>query len=435
MTRHVSLLLVLALAIPFAACDSNDPDDPPMMVDTTITATAAATPALSTLVAALQAAELDDDLAGTGPFTVFAPTNSAFDALPDGEVDRLLLPENRAELQSVLTYHVVPGTFRAADLSDGQILTTLEGEQLTVSVSGGTVMVNGATVTTPNVDASNGVVHLIDAVIAFPDDIVGLAVGTASLSTLVTALTTADLVSTLQGDGPFTVFAPNDAAFEGVQENLLGALLGDDAQLTELLTYHVVPGELFAADLSDGQMLTTVQGDMLEVSVTGGRVFVDGSEVIAANINADNGVVHVVEDVLLGPIDIVDAAGLLGYSELAAAATRAGLVDALRGDGPLTVFAPDDDAFDAAGADALTDGQIANVLLYHVVSARALSTDLSNGQTLDTLLDGETLDVLISGGTVTIDGAQSDATVVVPDVVVGNGVIHGVDAVLLPSAF
>jgi uncharacterized surface protein with fasciclin (FAS1) repeats len=119
----------------------------------------------TTLVAAVQAAGLAETLSGTGPFTVFAPTNGAFNKLPAGTVDNLVKPENKAQLTNILTYHVVPGAYRAADLKDGQKLKTVQGTELTVSVKNGSVMIDGATVTIPDVISSNGVTHVIDAVV------------------------------------------------------------------------------------------------------------------------------------------------------------------------------------------------------------------------------------------------------------------------------
>lgn len=119
----------------------------------------------TTLVTAVQAADLAGTLSGAGPFTVFAPTNTAFEKLPAGTVDNLLKAENKEQLQSVLTYHVVPGKYMASDLKDGQTLKTVQGSDLKVTVKDGTVMVDGATVTIPNVVSSNGVTHVIDAVI------------------------------------------------------------------------------------------------------------------------------------------------------------------------------------------------------------------------------------------------------------------------------
>jgi uncharacterized surface protein with fasciclin (FAS1) repeats len=131
----------------------------------TIVDLAVATPELSTLVSAVQAADLVETLSSEGPFTVFAPTNDAFAALPAGTLDSLLLPENKQQLTDILTYHVVAGKVMSSDLSDGQVITTVNGATLTVSIADGVVKVGDATVTTADVEASNGVVHVIDAVL------------------------------------------------------------------------------------------------------------------------------------------------------------------------------------------------------------------------------------------------------------------------------
>merc|ERR1712028_285875 len=169
---------------------------------------AVATPDLSTLVTALKAADLVDTLSGKGPFTVFAPTNEAFAALPAGVLANLLKPENKAQLVDILTYHVAPGDVHAKDLHDMEMITTVEGKSVTARVSGSSIFINSAKVTAADNDASNGVVHIIDAVLVpgsapIPkNNIVDLAVANPDLSTLVTALKAADLVDTLSGIGP-----------------------------------------------------------------------------------------------------------------------------------------------------------------------------------------------------------------------------------------
>lgn len=135
------------------------------MAEPNIVEVAVGNPDFSTLVAALQAADLVDALAGEGPFTVFAPTNAAFAALPDGTVEMLLLPENKEKLVAILTYHVVPGKVMAADVVTLTEATSLEGDTIAISVTDGVVMVDDATVVATDVAASNGVIHVIDAVI------------------------------------------------------------------------------------------------------------------------------------------------------------------------------------------------------------------------------------------------------------------------------
>merc|ERR1719478_790417 len=179
---------------------------------------AVGTPDLSTLVTALKAGQLVDTLSGAGPFTVFAPTNEAFAKLPKATLASLLEPKNIKQLQDVLTYHVASGSVHAADLKPFQEIKTVEGKDVRVVKSHGKVFVNRVQVTTADVDASNGVVHIINTVLIPPTvqaaldatdkTIVDLAVGTPDLTTLVTALKAGQLVDTLSGAGPFTVFAP-----------------------------------------------------------------------------------------------------------------------------------------------------------------------------------------------------------------------------------
>lgn len=171
----VAVLCLAALALVAAGCGDDEKDTTTAAPATTTTqaasadivALAKATPDLSTLVAAVTAGDLATTLQGEGPFTVFAPTNQAFSDI-QSTVDTLLMPENKGDLKNVLTYHVVPGTYTAADLEDGQDLTTVQGEKLTVSIDGDTVKVNDATVEQADVNASNGVVHVIDKVLVPP---------------------------------------------------------------------------------------------------------------------------------------------------------------------------------------------------------------------------------------------------------------------------
>jgi uncharacterized surface protein with fasciclin (FAS1) repeats len=254
----------------------------------------------STLVAALTAADLVDTLNGTGPFTVFAPTNEAFAALPPGVVDYLL--SNIPALTAVLTYHVVAGEAMAADLSDGDTLTTVQGGDLVVSIDG-TVMINDATVIIPDVDASNGVIHVIDKVLVPPGilDIVDTAINAGSFSTLVTALQATGLDAALRTPGPFTVFAPTDAAFDALEAanpGLLADLLANPDELANILKYHVVAGKLMSGDVLAQKCLLTLQGNFLTVATDDG-VMIDGAAIIALDIEASNGVIHVIDAVLI----------------------------------------------------------------------------------------------------------------------------------------
>jgi uncharacterized surface protein with fasciclin (FAS1) repeats len=259
-------------------------------------------------------------------------------------------------------------------------------------------------------------------------------VATAQLSTLVAALQAAELTGTLSGTGPFTVFAPVNAAFADLPAGVLQRLLetGNRAILSKLLTFHVVPGRITASQLRNGQTLTTVEGTTLPVTVTSGFFFVGGARVTTADIEASNGVVHLIDGVLLGSLDIVDNAIIRGLSSLVGAVTAANLTTALRGEN-LTVFAPTNAAFAAIPGGAPTNpATLASVLQLHVLGSRLSAADLSNGRRLNTLLPNTSLTVELIARHVRLNGPRNFATVATTDIVAKNGIIHLIDTVLLP---
>lgn len=263
---------------------------------------------LSTLVTALQAAGLVDTLAGSGPFTVFAPTNEAFAALPPAELKYLL--NNKTALTAVLEYHVASGKVLSSDLYNGEEIKTLEGENVTVTITktstGTTVKIDDATVKTANVEASNGVVHIIDKVMippGFAAPTIPQLAAAANLTTLVAAVTAAKLGATLSGAGPFTVFAPTNEAFAALPPGVLTALLkpANIADLVKVLEYHVVSREVLSTDLKNGQQIKTLEGQEVNVTIAGSDVSINDAKVKEANVFAVNGVVHVIDAVLLPP--------------------------------------------------------------------------------------------------------------------------------------
>jgi uncharacterized surface protein with fasciclin (FAS1) repeats len=400
----------------------------------------------NTLEAAVVAAGLADDLSGPGPFTVFAPTDAAFAALPAGTVEALLA-DPTGDLASILLYHVVGAEAFSTDLSDGQMITTLyDGQQVTIGVNMSAVTVNGVMVTVADIDASNGVIHVIDAVLmpVLPqptNTVVDIIANSPDHTLLETAIGAAGLVDALSGTGPFTVFAPTDAAINALPDGLLAELLSDPmGDLTDILLYHVVQALALSTDLSNGQVITTMLGQDITVTVDMNGVMINNAMVTVADIAADNGVVHVIDAVLIpelapAPMTVVDVIVNSPIHEtLETAVIAAGLADDLSGAGPFTVFAPTDDAFAALPADLLTallndpTGDLASVLLYHVVGAQALSTDLMNGDVIATLL-GQDITVTIDMNGVMINNAM----VIVVDVMADNGVVHVIDAVLIPE--
>ena len=289
------LSLTFVSAFYFSACTQ----------DKNLVELAVGTDQLSTLVAAVKAGDLVETLSGEGPFTVFAPTNDAFAALPAGTLETLLKPENKDQLIAILKYHVVPGNIMSTDLSNGQTAATAQGESIAVDLTDG-VKISGATVISADIKAKNGVVHVIDKVILPPSmqpkNIVELAVGSESLSTLVAAVKAGGLVETLSGEGPFTVFAPTNEAFAALPAGTLESLLKPENkdQLISILTYHVVSGKVMSSDLSDGQKASTVQGADIIIDLKDG-VKINDANVVGADVKASNGVVHIIDKVILPP--------------------------------------------------------------------------------------------------------------------------------------
>ncbi|MFN3333766.1 MAG: fasciclin domain-containing protein, partial [Caldilinea sp.] len=232
-------------------------------------------------------------------------------------------------------------------------------------------------------------------------------------------------------------------------EGTIEALLADpEGALTQILLYHVVAGKVMSTDLSDGMMADTVQGSPITISIADGVVKVNDAQVVVADIEASNGVIHVIDAVILPPSDEEESAGAEslgsiaevaaaagGFSTLLTAVTEAGLVDALSGEGPFTVFAPTDEAFAALPEGTIENlladpqGALTDILLYHVVSGKVMSSDLSDGMTAATL-QGAPITITIADGVVKIN----DATVIAPDIEASNGVIHVIDAVILPPS-
>ena len=268
--------------------------------------------------------------------------------------------------------------------------------------------------------------------------VVDIIVNSPDHTILETAVLAAGLDGALSGAGPFTVFAPTDAAFEALPAGTIDALLADTTGLlADILTYHVVGAEAYSTDLSNGQTIVTLNGASVTVTIDSNGVFINNAQVTVADIAADNGVVHVIDAVLLPPtntvVDII--VNSPDHTILETAVLAAGLEGALSGVGPFTVFAPTDAAFEALPAgtiDALLadpSGLLTDILTYHVVAGQALSTDLSNGQSIVTL-NGASVTVTINANGVFINNAQ----VTVADILADNGVVHVIDAVLTPPA-
>jgi len=256
----------------------------------------------STLVTAIKAANLTGALSGNGSkLTVFAPTDAAFANLPSGVLNYLL--SNTTALSQVLTYHVAAGYLTAATVENVSSIKTLQGSSLPVNVSMGVVKVGIATVTMPNIVASNGIIHVINTVLV-PGGIMNV-VQTAeyyNFSTLVTAVKAANLVGALSNNSsPVTVFAPTDAAFAALPNGTLTSLLSNQSALTQVLAYHVVTGVYLASQVANFTTLKTLEEQNVNVTAMSGIVKINGATVIEANIICSNGVIHIINEVLLPP--------------------------------------------------------------------------------------------------------------------------------------
>jgi transforming growth factor-beta-induced protein len=307
----VSVVFGLSSVFACSTCGCTSPStctgDPQVKL-TDIVHTAEHAGQFSTLVAALKAADLVDALQTPGPFTVFAPTDKAFAALPKGTVESLLKPENKAKLQAILKYHVVAGKVMSTDLVKYENAKTLHGNSVNL-----TLMVNNAQVVKADIKATNGVIHVIDQVILpgasqpitghantvpeyAKDSIVQTAVNSGQFKTLVTAIQAAGLEDALSGTGPFTVFAPTDAAFAKLPAGTVESLVQPEnlATLQGILKYHVVSGKLGSQDILTAHTVKTLSGQAIYPSV-----LVDNAAIQVKNIYCRNGVIHVIDNVIL----------------------------------------------------------------------------------------------------------------------------------------
>lgn len=266
-----------------------------------------------TLLRAAQAAGLADTLATNGPqgagYTLFAPTDEAFNRLGQDTLERLLSPGGRDQLRAILAYHVVAGAQRAKQVTAASALATLNGQRVSVATDQGTVRINRARVLQADVGADNGVIHVIDRVL-MPElaPVAEVAQGRGRLSTFVTALGAAGLADTLSGDGPFTVLAPTDAAFERLPEGTVEGLLRPEnrAALAALLKRHVVAGRAYSDQLAQRRAVSVVTGERLSLTATAAALEVADARVVQADVQASNGVIHLIDRVLVE--DAVDVA-------------------------------------------------------------------------------------------------------------------------------
>ncbi|NUP94532.1 MAG: fasciclin domain-containing protein [Planctomycetaceae bacterium] len=271
-----------------------------------IVATAIGAGSFQTLVAAVQAAGLVDTLKGKGPFTVFAPSDEAFAKLPKGTLESLLKPENRQQLVDILTYHVVPAEVTSAAAMKVDFAQTVLGQALRVEkldiADGKTVLrIDGATVTAADIACSNGVIHVIDTVLLPRKNLVETAKAAGTFKTLLAAAQAAGLVDALSGKEPLTVFAPSDEAFAKLPAGTVESLLKPEnkEKLAAVLKYHVVAGRHLAKDVVTLKEVATLNGKHAAIRVDGSGAHIADAKIVATDVLAANGVIHVIDTVML----------------------------------------------------------------------------------------------------------------------------------------
>ena len=459
--------------------------------------TAVAAGSFTTLVAALQATGLDAALAdGSQTYTVFAPTDDAFAKLGEGTINALL--DDPDTLSDILLYHVIAGS-----AVDAQTAISLAGTQvpaanddlLNISLRGSELFINDSQVTATDINATNGVIHVIDTVLLPPSDndssggndsggnggdngnngnnggdggnggnggvigggdddnqgsgggssIVDTAVAAGRFNTLAAALQATGLDSVLADESStFTVFAPNDDAFDKLGSATINALLADPDTLKDILLYHVIGGTAVKAETAiglAGTKITAANNAEFALSLNDGNLFVNTSQVIATDVMASNGVIHEIDTVLIPPSivethgSVVDLALADGRFQTLVAALQATGLDSVLADhaGVFTVFAPTDDAFAALGQDTInallgdTD-TLSSILLTHVISGSTVDSVTAfslSGGSVETA-SGNSVDLAIRNGSLFVNNAR----VIQTDIKAENGIIHVLDAVI-----
>ncbi|SMF77129.1 fasciclin domain-containing protein [Pseudobacteriovorax antillogorgiicola] len=437
-TKLFNVLIAGVLAGGLVACSDDDDDDPVVAPETndqlSLAGTIGQESNYSVLESLLVKAELVSVLED-GEYTIFAPTDAAFNAVPQDVL--ATLDQDKDLLRKVLLYHVVPGRLDAAQVLASESLKSQLGDELMVKSENGSNFINDAKITATNKLASNGIVHQIDAVLVpasidlGPKSIVDIALADSQFSTLVELLTKADLVAALQGDAKLTVFAPTNAAFAALTDEQREAVNSNPDLRKAILTYHVVEGTFSGADVSSEKELATLNGAYLFAEVKDDGLMVQGAKVTAGDVAASNGVIHVINKVMLPPtmnlVEVAEEAG--SFTQLIEAAVTAGLAPTLTGTEPYTVFAPTDAAFEEIKATVatLTPKQLENILLYHVVPGRVLASEVLASESL-TAAQGDSL--AIDQEKTKVNGAA----IINTNIQASNGVIHVIDKVLLPPA-
>ena len=296
-SRSVAVLSITAVCLVSGTTQAWGESEAKDIVDTAVAAGD-----FDTLVAAVEAAGLANTLKGPGPFTVFAPTEKAFSRLPKGTLQPLLKPENKEQLKAILTYHVVPGRVFAREAYGLNHAATVNGQRVGITRRDGKLFIGKAQIVATDVNCSNGVIHVIDQVLV-PEQtrIPAVAEKAGQFSTLLAAASASGLAEVLDGDGPFTVFAPTDDAFKALPEGTIETLLKPEnkQELVKILKYHVVSGRVYTDKVAEAGQATTLLGSVVETSVSANGLRINDSLIVKGDLETANGVIHVIDSVLL----------------------------------------------------------------------------------------------------------------------------------------
>lgn len=394
----------------------------------------------TTLLTALEVTGLKSTVATGGTFTLFAPTDAAFAALPPGTVEALVA--DPPALANILLYHALPGRQSLVRLLKDSTAETVQGSPLLVVKEGWKVLVNRQEMLVPWLPAANGLIYPIQGVLLPPDspaDIRNLADVLAldgRFTTLLAAVSAAGLGEALTTGGPFTLFAPTDEAFAQLPPGTVESLLANPDALRNVLLYHVLGQRRGAVELLAKRSAETLQGSEVSIALRHGAVFVNDSRVLNANVSSPNAIIHVIDQVLLPPqpepnlIETLQADGRFGT--LLAALQAAGLDAVLASGGPFTLFAPTDEAFSKLPAGTVESlladpNALRNVLLYHVVEGDNSARELLKERRVETL-QGSSVHVYSWISRVFVNRSQ----VIDANISAGNGTVHALNGVLLP---
>lgn len=431
-TLSISALMFIIMAGLFASCKKEDKQPP--TAGKNIAEIVSSDANFSLLKMAVEKAGLGAALS-SGSLTVFAPDNDAFAA--SGITEATINSLSAEAIAGILTYHVIGSKYISSSIPSSGTLPTLSGINIYPTKTADSVFINGVKVKKADLIATNGVIHVISKVL-MPATITDIVTWDPNFSILKAAVVRAGLADALK-EGSLTVFAPDNAAFaaSSITESVINSL--PVADLTNILLYHVLGVKVPSTAVPASDTVNTLLTTNIYASKNANGVFVNGIKVKVADVQAANGVIHVISKVLIPPTKTI--AQIVSedpeLSLLLAAVGTAGLVDAVSGEGKLTVFAPINTAITPLISTliTLTEAEVASIVKAHIFGTNVFSSDLTEGAVVPTLQTGASLIVGLTPPSVKINGSSNPVSNIIltgVDIIATNGVIHKIDRVLLP---